>query len=184
MTIAAGGVSTNIVVTPLGGNLTTNQVTVTVNLNPSALYSLTSLSNASIGITDHPINTWLRNTFTPVELGNPLISGDNADPDNDGIPNLVEYAMGLPPKIPNQNGIPAFVSNGFFDFSYSVSKSAMDVAIIVQWSPDLKTWNSGTNYIQTNSILDQVTNQSVGVQAISPVITNSSGYFRFSAKRL
>jgi hypothetical protein len=32
------------------------------------------------------------------ELTNPTVSGDDADPDGDGIPNLLEYAFALNPK--------------------------------------------------------------------------------------
>ena len=49
---------------------------------------------------------WAAANFTPAELSNPAISGDNADPDKDGIPNILEYAFGLAPKTANDSGIP------------------------------------------------------------------------------
>ena len=42
--------------------------------------------------------TWLATYFTPTEIANPAIGGANADPDKDGIPNLLEYAFGRDPK--------------------------------------------------------------------------------------
>ena len=43
---------------------------------------------------------WLQANFTPAELADPAISGDNADPDHDGIVNELEYAFGLDPNNP------------------------------------------------------------------------------------
>ena len=41
---------------------------------------------------------WKAQYFTPAELANPAISGDLADPDNDGHNNLQEYIAGTNPR--------------------------------------------------------------------------------------
>lgn len=41
---------------------------------------------------------WNESRFTLAELANPLISGPDADPDADGIANVLEAALGLAPK--------------------------------------------------------------------------------------
>jgi hypothetical protein len=43
-------------------------------------------------------DSWSTAQFTPLELAAPTISGPGADPDRDGIPNLVEAAIGSSPK--------------------------------------------------------------------------------------
>ena len=44
-------------------------------------------------------DAWRQDNFTGEgELDDPNISGPDADPDGDGIPNLLEYAMGLDPN--------------------------------------------------------------------------------------
>jgi len=48
---------------------------------------------------ESPFDAWRREHFTEEELDDPNISGPDADPDGDGIPNLLEYAMGLDPKV-------------------------------------------------------------------------------------
>lgn len=46
-------------------------------------------------------NTWQGEHFTLQELGNPAISSDEADPDYDGLANLIEYALGGNPREPS-----------------------------------------------------------------------------------
>ncbi|GAA5116561.1 pre-peptidase C-terminal domain-containing protein [Luteolibacter yonseiensis] len=43
-------------------------------------------------------NAWLAGYFNPQEIGNPLIAAPSADPDRDGLSNLVEYAFGGNPE--------------------------------------------------------------------------------------
>lgn len=40
---------------------------------------------------------WKQGVFTPVQMSDSNISGPNANPDGDGFPNLLEYALGLDP---------------------------------------------------------------------------------------
>ncbi|MBK8478496.1 MAG: hypothetical protein IPL39_20075 [Opitutaceae bacterium] len=37
----------------------------------------------------------------------PALIGDSADPDGDGIANLLEYAFGLEPLSPSRTGLPS-----------------------------------------------------------------------------
>jgi len=52
---------------------------------------------------DSPFDAWRKEHFSEEELQDPNISGPDADPDGDGIPNLMEYAMGLDPKVKDVN---------------------------------------------------------------------------------
>ena len=54
---------------------------------------------------------WQKLRFSTNDLANAAISGENADPDHDGIPNLAEYAFGLEPKQTNSSPIQVNVSN-------------------------------------------------------------------------
>ena len=182
-TLATGMTATNIYVTPLGNNLSTNQVSVGITLVPSASYFLTTLTNATVNIFDRPINVWQRASFSPAQLADPLFSGDAADPDHDGLPNLLEYAMGLPPTQPNVNPLTPLVTNGFLQITFPESKTAPDVAISGQWSPDLVNWYSGTNVIQFAGLLDQPTNQLMTLRVALPIATNARTFFRLQAAR-
>src|SRR5206468_1466128 len=107
VTLAAGATATNILVTPIPDDLVEGSETVTLTLLPSTNYTLTTLSNATITIQDRPIDAWRLANFTPAELADPAISGDLADPDQDGFSNLEEYALGLPPKDPDPANRPS-----------------------------------------------------------------------------
>jgi len=47
-------------------------------------------------------DAWRAKYFSTSELADPTVSGDNADPDGDGMPNLLEYASGTDPRVPNE----------------------------------------------------------------------------------
>ena len=181
VTLPVGIASTNLMVSPLGNNLTTNLATVIARLTSSANYILTALTNATVVITDRPVNIWQRANFTAAELTNAAVSGDAANPDRDGAPNLTEYAMGTLPKLAEANPISPRASNGLFSVSYPLSKAAVDVSLTPEWSSNLFTWLSGTNYLKVVSVLDQVTNQIITLQPVAPA---PAGFIRFSASRL
>ena len=185
ITIPAGALATNIVVTPLGSNLASNQATVTLTLVPSANFTGTSLSNATIVILDRPINVWRRASFTPAELADPSTSGDLADPDHDGLSNLMEYALGLPPKDPTTANRPhASVATGYLTLTYTRAKAAADVSLVVEQSNDLATWHSGTNYVQQVSVVDQGSTQLITMQTLVPVGASAANFVRLHATRL
>ncbi|WP_269539155.1 Ig-like domain-containing protein [Cerasicoccus fimbriatus] len=59
-----------------------------------------------------PYNDWQGEHFTEQELGDPAISSDEADPDSDGLSNLIEYALGHDPKEPSAVSRPAAAFDG------------------------------------------------------------------------
>jgi hypothetical protein len=182
--IPAGSLVADVPVSPLGSNLLTDSVAVTLSLSASTNYAVTNPANATVTILDRPLNAWRRANFTTAELANPQISGDNADPDGDGISNLMEYAMGLPPKVANANPLNPQIVNGNFTITYSRSKGATDVATTLQSSTDLVNWQSGPSYFQQVNTVDQVTNQLITAQTTVPVNVSSKTYVRLVVTKL
>ncbi len=103
------------------------------------------------GLLTAPYQLWRQANFTAAELTNSAISGDTADPDGDGIPNLMEYALGLNPKVPSLSGLPvAGIQNiggtSYLAMSYKEVLYNTDISYTVQVSGDLTTWNSGPGF--------------------------------------
>lgn len=85
---------------------------------------------------------WAGDEFEPAEIENVSISGPGADPDKDGMSNLLEYALGTDPLYPDAHdgSIVLKFANGQVSFEFKRDTSKTDVRLIVQKSTDLKTW--------------------------------------------
>ncbi len=87
---------------------------------------------------------WKEKYFTAPELLDQRISGDNADPDFDGIPNKLEYGMGGIPDVPNPALRPVITfEGGNMIFQYQVDLTARPAGVIPEVSSllsPLATW--------------------------------------------
>jgi hypothetical protein len=86
---------------------------------------------------------WKQAKFTTNELNNVAISGNNADPDGDGIRNELEYLMGLEPKAadPITSQPRAAIAGGYFTLTFERYRFAGDRYLTVEFSSDLASWN-------------------------------------------
>ena len=95
-------------------------------------------------------SSWNSTKFSPAEQADPNISGPLADAEKDGIPNAVEYALGLEPKTNNptpwQAGTQTVGPDRFQTISFSISASfPADATLIVEESSSLAptaTWTT------------------------------------------
>jgi hypothetical protein len=154
-TIPAGAISGTISLLPLADEFAEGGEAVALTLFPSTNYVVGNLSNATATIRDKPSQGWKKSEFTDAELLNASISGDDADPDQDGIPNFVEYALGTDPKIANALEKPVVsISENNLSIKYDRLKSARDVSYTVEISDDLSAWDSGPNFLNETVIAD------------------------------
>jgi len=185
VTLAAGAVATNLTLVPIANSSVDGERTVTLTLQPSASYQLTALSNATVAIHDRPLDAWRGAQFTTNELADPAISGDAADPDGDRLANLMEYALGLPPKDPTAVNRPlGSITNGYFILTYTRAKAATDVSLVVEQSNDLVNWHSEAGYVQQISAVDEGAIQRITVQLTTPVAGAPLSYLRLLVTRL
>lgn len=113
---------------------------------------------------------WQNVHFTPAQLADPTMSGPTADPDHDGINNLMEYALMTDPWQPDAaTTIQPGIVVGYFGFTFTRRKWAADLQYTIDVSTNLTTWDtSGTQFTQSvisdNGVkqLIQVTESSVG----------------------
>lgn len=122
---------------------------------------------------------WRTSRFTAAELNNPEISDGSAAPDGDGIPNLLKYALGIDDQVQASSQLPGMtVQEDVASLSYTRIKNAPDVVYIPEVSTDLKSWNSGADYICVSDVTDAGDIQIITVQSLSPTSSNPRQYFR------
>jgi hypothetical protein len=155
---------------------------ITPTIASARVYVGTTTNVGVFGLLDTstltPLEIWRQNNF-----GNPSNVGagaDDATPAGDGVPNLVKYALGLPPfvaataaQLPT-GGLQPDPTNGVSYLTLSVNRAAQppDVSYLVEVSGDLQNWVFGAPNTVT---LTNTPNQLV-VRDNTPV-ANSTGRF-------
>lgn len=90
-----------------------------------------------------PYTTWRTQYFTTEELNLPAVSGSLADPDADGLANLLEYALGLDPRAASPAVVPATsIEGGYWIFLYTRPANRSDVNYTVEVSTNLQQWTT------------------------------------------
>ena len=98
-TVGAGtymsGSSVTVTATPSSGYAFSSWTDAGAAVSASASYTFPVLCNRALTATFEPatFSTWAAAHFSSDELANPSVSGLLADPDHDGVPNLLEYAF-------------------------------------------------------------------------------------------
>ena len=102
----------------------------------------------TVAVVKSQFEAWREQNFTAAQLANWSLSGDNGDPDGDGIPNLTKYALGLNPNAPATAGLPvagkvAVNGKSYLTLSFTDQNALTDITYNVQVSSDLQNWQSG-----------------------------------------
>ena len=119
---------------------------------PTGGAALGAPATMTLTILDPPIDAWrFANFGANANVAN--IAGDLADPDRDGIANLLEYALGLDPQTSSAASLPALgTAGGYLTITFTRPLSATDVSYIVQVTSDLATWNDGSLYTASGDV--------------------------------
>jgi len=96
--LPAGVASTNLLVGAISDSIPEGDKILSLTLQPGAGYSVGVLSNCVVRVLDVPFDAWRFAYFTASELGDPAISGPNADPDQDAVGNFEEFRGGTNPR--------------------------------------------------------------------------------------
>jgi len=151
MATASSGLAVSFSVVAGPASLTGNQLTLigtgTVTVRAfqpgGGSYAAATPVDRSFVVTGN-FSSWRTARFTSGELADANISGPNADPDGDGYPNLLEYALGLEPKSADSTGLPELGTTAT-DWVYTYTRPAdrSDLAYTVEVSTDLGSWTTG-----------------------------------------
>ena len=98
------------------------------------------------GVQALTFDEWRAARFTTSEQNDPFISGEAADPDGDGKPNLMEFALHTDPKSPDTSAgwTSGLDASGHLKLSFVRWKNHSGLLYAPQVSGDLtKPWKSG-----------------------------------------
>lgn len=145
----------------------------TLDLDGASRIAGASADMGAYEFADAPYTVWRSTYFTVGELADNMISGDLADPDEDGLGNLLEYGLGLHPRsqgVPGlQTGTVSDGGNQYLSFSFTRGKNLTDVTITPEVGSDMSSWTSGPAQITTLSITDQGSTERVTVRDNTPI---------------
>ncbi len=125
---------------------------------------------------------WREQVFTGPQLEDSFISGPAADPDGDGVPNLLEYALGGDPWENSRALLPeVLVADGFLEITFRRVKDAEDLIYKVKSSPDLLDWAeiwssddfpyTSTEAVMEETVTDMVALDGAGSRFLKLVVT-------------
>jgi hypothetical protein len=122
---------------------------------------------------------WQLQNFTDAQLANSLFGAANADPDGDGVPNLLEFVVGGNPLTPDATNAlvrASQLSAGQFAIQFQERNSLGNVVRQFQSSGDLLNWSNATPI--SISPLQNLGNKTI-YQAVFP-LGPTLRYFRLS----
>lgn len=118
---------------------------------------------------DTPFEAWRRPHFTQAQLGLAAVSGDTADPDGDGLANLLEFAFNLVPRAADAGTATTLTllaptspgGSSRLSVAHRRHRYATDVMVRYEISPDLASWTEATpttiNTLYLDAQTDRVT---------------------------
>lgn len=145
-----------------GNSLVLKSPTAKSNLSQSTSWVASALKFGSPGKADAAevgptvpgsgYKSWITANFSAAQQGDATISGEKADPDQDGLPNLVEYFLGAKPLVIEADKAPKASltqvgQDWFLSVSYAAKNGLTDVKGQVELSADMKTWQTPPNLV-------------------------------------
>lgn len=96
---------------------------------------------------------WQSAMFDPAGLADPAVSGANANPFGDGVPNLLRYAFGVPVGSPAMDYLPEIHADAAsIHLRFPFGSGRDDLVVIVESSDELGDWSDA--FVLFDSSLD------------------------------
>lgn len=131
---------------------------------------------------------WVAANFDPADAENPAIGGADADPDGDGIANLLEYVLGLNPGLAGRSGLPQTgiqavevdgSTNDYLTLTVIRRGDVADYVISVDSSADLGLWEAGSGVLVSSDDNGDGSLTEV-YRSAQPVNAGAAGFLRAS----
>jgi uncharacterized delta-60 repeat protein len=128
---------------------------------------------------------WVAANFSTADQANSAVSGEFADPNNDGVPNWLKFATGTPPNsLPTVAGgiwpIPG--SPQYPTLSYRANLADTTTQFTVQVSTNLLTWSDGAAF---TTLVDITPNgdgtETIRIRSNTPVGSGTAQFLRLVA---
>ena len=122
-------------------------------------------------------NNWRQTHFgSTANTGN---AADGADPDQDGLPNLLEYALNLSPNAASRAPAAVQAAGGNLEYTYTRGTAAFNggTTFQVEWSDDLSTWF-------TTGVVESLLSDNGTHQQVKATLPAGSGGRRFVRLRV
>ena len=126
--------------TPVTG--TSRNFTAPQTYTVTAQNLTTKTYTVTVAVSTSPYADWAANPAQGLTAG--VNDGPLADPDHDGITNLMEFVLGSAPMVSSQSKLPTLkAANGQWLFEYDRNRASLPPVTtqIVQYSSDMKNWN-------------------------------------------
>jgi len=138
--IPAGASSIQIRVTPIADSLVQGGRSLVLGIAQDFTFVRNPSETATVTIEDKPFDAWRFLVFSSAQLADPLVSEPLADPDADGLPNLLEYALAIDPLVPGSSALTFAQSDGFITLQAFKNPAATDLLWVAEVSDDLENW--------------------------------------------
>ncbi|MDP1579052.1 MAG: pectinesterase family protein [Candidatus Didemnitutus sp.] len=137
--VIAGATSITLPLTNVQSTNAGDYAVELVSANGNTVVSLNY--TLAVGAALTPSESWRSTHFgLTTNTGN---AADTADPDADGLTNLVEYALGLDPLTATNAGLPQLAANeSEWTYTYTRPADRTDLTYAVEFSTDLANWTA------------------------------------------
>lgn len=157
---------------------------VTINpVNGAGVFLGSLPANTHAIAFDTTFASWRKLKFTTTEQANSAVSGTTAVYGQDGVPNLVKYALGIEPKTNTTTGLPSMsVSGSDWVFTYTRPTRLTDVSYAVEVSSDLVNWTT-SGVTHENVTPGTLANSYVDTwRGRYPLASATNAFFRLNTK--